>query len=232
MSRIEKDVREKGIELLVMSPIERVMNKLPLTLTDIAEFLGVTYVDVYRWNASIPHGKILNAPAAIRAVKVAQRRRIKEFQIELKEKRIHTPEETKPPPKPIYDSEAYLESRSNAADKALMTACEAGNANALRTFYQLTKRLVEKQEITHKVYDGSFYAKAVLQAERELREESGRISEVQEESTLLRPELRLLTGQDKTGDNTLGFLAPPVEGSQPVTDQEDGNNPQSQATGN
>ena len=44
----------------------------------------------------------------------------------------------------------YFDTKSKAVDEALVKACEKGNAQALRTYYQLTQRLVEKREETHK----------------------------------------------------------------------------------
>jgi len=45
----------------------------------------------------------------------------------------------------------YFDSKSKDVDTALVKACEKGNAQALRTYYQLTQRLIEKREETHKV---------------------------------------------------------------------------------
>ena len=45
----------------------------------------------------------------------------------------------------------YLDRKSTAVDEALVKACEKGNAQALRTYYQLTQRLIEKREDIHKV---------------------------------------------------------------------------------
>jgi len=49
----------------------------------------------------------------------------------------------------VYNSDDWLSLQAMEADKALMLACDSGNAQALRTYYQLTKRLIEKQEVVH-----------------------------------------------------------------------------------
>lgn len=51
------------------------------------------------------------------------------------------------PPKPAYNSEAYLEKREPEADEALMEAVKKGNATAIRTYYQLRGKLIEKAEL-------------------------------------------------------------------------------------
>ena len=45
----------------------------------------------------------------------------------------------------------YFDSKSKDVDTALVKACEKGNAQALRTYYQLTQRLIEKREDTVRV---------------------------------------------------------------------------------
>jgi len=56
--------------------------------------------------------------------------------------------------------------------------------------------LIEKQETTLKI-DGSLIARASLRAERELRDGGYRVEEVQEELSVLPPELCLDTGQSQ-----------------------------------
>ena len=48
-----------------------------------------------------------------------------------------------------YNADEYLANSAQKADAALMKACERGNAQALRTYYQLTKR-TEKAEDNQK----------------------------------------------------------------------------------
>jgi len=45
----------------------------------------------------------------------------------------------------------YFDTKAKDVDEALVRACEKGNAQALRTYYQLTQRLIEKREDIHKV---------------------------------------------------------------------------------
>lgn len=61
-------------------------------------------------------------------------------------------------------------------------------------YAQLKGWKVEKQEVTHKV-DGSFFARAANDAERDLREAGFRVDEVQKKLPLLPPELCEATGQ-------------------------------------
>lgn len=51
-----------------------------------------------------------------------------------------------PPNGQKYDSETWLKSRTQDADRDLMKACASGNAQALKLFNQLINRLVEKSE--------------------------------------------------------------------------------------
>lgn len=93
-----------------------------------------------------------------------------------------------------YQSEQSLAEKARQVDDALIKACERGNAQALRTYYQLTKRLVEKseQEVTHKI-DGSYLARELIRARRELAD-SG-MAQVPDESRILPENLRLPSGQ-------------------------------------
>lgn len=98
-----------------------------------------------------------------------------------------------------YDSEAWLKDRSRVADEALLGACEKGNANALRTYYQLTKRLVEKQEVTHSfnasdIFKAVSEARAELDAGRDVHQDQG-VGKVPNGLSLLPENLRLSSGQ-------------------------------------
>lgn len=73
--------------------------------------------------------------------------------------------------KESYNSESFLDERSYKVDKALMTACERGNATALRTYYQLTNRLIEKSEQEVKIgLSADEITRRNLEADRQLRE--------------------------------------------------------------
>ncbi len=58
-----------------------------------------------------------------------------------------------------YDSDRFLKSRTREADQSLMRACRKGNPTALKIFYELNNRLVEKQEqkITHKLEGDDYF---------------------------------------------------------------------------
>lgn len=106
-----------------------------------------------------------------------------------------------------YDSEAWLRDRSRVADEALLGACEKGNANALRTYYQLTKRLVEKQEVTHS-FNASDILKAINQARAEF--DAGRdaqqgegVGKVSDGLSPLPENLRLSSGQGSAEDSSV-----------------------------
>ena len=59
----------------------------------------------------------------------------------------------------LHNSEKFLSSRSKDADEALMEAVRKGNAMAIKIYYQLTNRLVEKQEskVTHKLEPDDYF---------------------------------------------------------------------------
>ena len=89
-----------------------------------------------------------------------------------------------------YGSEEYLENNVSKIDKALLKACEDGNASALKIYYQLTNRLIEQSEQKLKVVlTADEIARRNLLAERELQEFRGktgyRVEEVSEKSALL-----------------------------------------------
>jgi hypothetical protein len=221
--RISEEQKAKVLEYVWLSPMERMRQGMPITLGDIAKVSGVSITAVKSLVKSNPSFIQLNRDEQI---KEANHKR----KIKIQYKREVRTDEDDPE---NYDSFKFLNSRSKVADKALLDACEKGNANALRTFYQLTRKLEDKVEVNHK-FDGSFITRAILQAERELngRTEDNRMGEVQEKSTLLRQELCLPSGQDKTGNDTLDSVASPVEGNRPVVNQENDNNSQGQTTGN
>lgn len=47
---------------------------------------------------------------------------------------------------PSYDSVEWLTGRTSQMDEALTKACQMGNAQALKLYYQITNRLIEKSE--------------------------------------------------------------------------------------
>ena len=71
---------------------------------------------------------------------------------------------------PDYASETYLNDKTEAVDKALISACEDNNAQALKIYYQLTKRLVERTESTHVVLSAEDVSRIDREADRKIRE--------------------------------------------------------------
>ena len=73
-------------------------------------------------------------------------------------------------PRSAYNSDQFLADKTSIADAALLRACEKHNAQALRTYYQLTKRLIEQSEVKVLVLTADDIAKAYFEADRKLRE--------------------------------------------------------------
>ena len=69
-----------------------------------------------------------------------------------------------------YNSEKYLNENVAQVDKALIRACDNDNAQALKIFYQLTKRLVERTESTHVVLSAEDVSRIDREADRKIRE--------------------------------------------------------------
>ncbi|MCJ7828372.1 MAG: hypothetical protein MUP81_01360 [Dehalococcoidia bacterium] len=71
-----------------------------------------------------------------------------------------------------YNPDTFLENKSETIDRALVQACEKGNATALQTYYKLTKRLIEqsKTEVTIG-FDATTIARIRNEARRELSDE-------------------------------------------------------------
>ena len=109
-------------------------------------------------------------------------------------------------PNPVedsYDSEKWLQAKTFEVDKALLAACEKGNATALGTYYKLTKRLVEQSETKVKFsLDADELARIEQEARRRNREEgfTSGTGEVSPESPILLKEIREGEGQTQ-GDN-------------------------------
>ena len=83
----------------------------------------------------------------------------------------------------VYNSLAFLKSRSRTADENLMRACAEGSPAALKLYKQLTGDLVEKQEVKI-VLTADEIARRNLEAERQLKV-GYRVEEVQDEPPLL-----------------------------------------------
>ena len=82
------------------------------------------------------------------------------------------------PPKKKYNSEEYLEKQVKDIDASLIQACESGKVEALKIYYQLTKRLVDKREnkLIVEISADEFYRRNT-EAERRIREGKGQLIE-------------------------------------------------------
>jgi len=69
-----------------------------------------------------------------------------------------------------YNSEKYLNENVSQVDEALIEACNQNNAQALKIFYQITKRLIERQEVTHTVLSAEDVSRIDREADRKIRE--------------------------------------------------------------
>ena len=104
-------------------------------------------------------------------------------------------EALKVPIEESYDSQEWLDGKTDKADKALLRACEQGNAQALKIYYQLTQRLIEKQEVTHDFSAADYNritGQVITELRRSLKECSG-ICPVCQQQPLLPQKIR----QDK-----------------------------------
>jgi len=168
--RKSKAIDKNTLELIErwrpLSYQDRIESGLPTTNRDMSLYLGVQETTFMTALATIEGSK------GIKAAQLA----------DLTYKEDHN-----------YDPDTWLKKRSKQVDKALMKACDEGNPTALRTYYQLTNRLVEKQEVEHKI-DGKFIAGIALAASRELREASEGIPEMSRELSVFPPELCLPPG--------------------------------------
>ncbi len=89
---------------------------------------------------------------------------------------------------------------------------ETGNHQAAFRLSQLMPDwiAVEKKEITHKI-DGAFIAESDLRARRELGDTGFRMAEVSDESRILRPDLRLPSGQGEDADSKVPAVGTSVK---------------------
>jgi len=75
------------------------------------------------------------------------------------------------PRKTNHDTNEYLASKSESVDEGLIKACDSGNAQALKIFYQLTNKLVEKREDKVTIeFSAADYIRFALEAGRRIRE--------------------------------------------------------------
>ena len=110
-----------------------------------------------------------------------------------KELQRETPEEAE-------EADADLERDTEEVLIKLRELGEHGNAQALQIWLKAQGKLVEKQEITHKI-DGSIIAKAIIEAIRKLRESGYRVVDVQNVAPILRTEVLLSAGQGETNQS-------------------------------
>jgi len=74
-----------------------------------------------------------------------------------------------------YDSPDWLTRRTPDADRALLRAVQSGNAQALRTFYQLLNRLTDKSEVELKIgLSAEEHRRIKRERDRRLQEELGK----------------------------------------------------------
>ncbi len=102
-----------------------------------------------------------------------------------------------------YDSKAYLRSRSQEVDEALLEACKKGNANALKVYKQILGELVEKSPIEVKIYNATDHFEAYREAEQrvsKLRRGAQRDISLQPRPVLLSKEIRVDTEQEHSQD--------------------------------
>jgi len=115
---------------------------LPLTKGEYAKFHNMPLSQIKKWDNSMN--------SAVNAMKPKIEEEIKE-----------------PGVKEIaYNQETFLENRSKEADEALMEACKRGNASALKVYFQLTGRLIEKTENTNIDLGADDYRRIKTEAEQ------------------------------------------------------------------
>ena len=101
--------------------------------------------------------------------------------------------------KPKHDSEEWLEDRSLAADEALMEAVKKGNAGAIKIYYQLMGKLVDKPLEVNIGFTADDIVRERRRAEEELRSKG--VSEVRTEPALLPEHVRLHSEQEHSEDS-------------------------------
>jgi len=113
-----------------------------------------------------------------------------------KKAHIEIPEE-----KGDYDPDSYLANSAKVVDAALIRACERGSPGALKAYYQITNRLVEKSENINIDISGDELTRRNLEAERRLRDMGYGVEDVQEKPPLLPEDVLSSPGQGTQGDN-------------------------------
>ena len=108
-----------------------------------------------------------------------------------------------------YNSVDWLNNRSREADEALIRAVEKGNSAALKLYYQLTGKYIEKAEYEHKfTISADELIKRALAANRRARELDDRRSpEVLEQPALLLDGICVDSGQDKQENSQMAAMA-------------------------
>jgi len=100
-----------------------------------------------------------------------------------------------------YDPDTYLADSAKVVDAALIKACERGSPGALKAYYQITNRLVEKSENINIDISGDELTRRNLEAERRLRDMGYGVEDVQEKPPLLPEDVLSSPGQGTQGDN-------------------------------
>ena len=112
-------------------------------------------------------------------------------------------EEIRTVPIEEYDPDAYLANSAKTVDAALIRACERGSPGALKAYYQITNRLVEKSENINLDISGDELTRRNLEAARRLRELGYGVEDVPTESPLLLKDVRSSSGQVTQGDSQI-----------------------------
>ena len=87
-----------------------------------------------------------------------------------------------------YNPDNYLAESAKKVDAALIRACEKGNASALKSYYQITNRLVERQENINIDLTADDIAERVNRVRREL--ENRRMVTMPAKPPALPPDIR------------------------------------------
>jgi len=95
----------------------------------------------------------------------------------------------------------YLLSRGSEIDRALVDACKAHNAQALKIAYTLMGKIKEEGSKVKVSIDGSDIAREFIAAKEYLGKAG--MGTVPVESGVLHPDIRKVTGQDKDQDDTV-----------------------------
>ncbi len=156
--------RKLAIEWMGMSTIERSKNGKPLNDKDMRKYLGVKAAVWSKWIQQFNEQKKRDVYMS-----------------------AHPMVDKKVEPEVIeaeYNTDTYLNDKTETVDKALIQACENNNAQALKIYYQLTKRLIEEKKVTIGLTADEI-ARRNLEAEQQLRAGGYRVEEVQKKPTLL-----------------------------------------------